>query len=227
MIRESINGQKVADYLNQVQAVSEKSIANVFFEEAKSTALASDPDLRQIEDENLEYKNIGGMIALLRTNNQFSNREILHPKFIGFKKVEKKDALVNMAKQGKISILNVRLQKSTDWDYYDVVLTLKNNTENGINFNIPKGQIFENKDIKNEIQNLTAINEEKCFLDGFQGDDFTIKSFCLNEKLSPPNEEGTNGNVTIFEIGEKKFRTQKELWAVVSKNKDKLQFAKW
>jgi|GEM_PF-1949039 len=227
MIRELVDGKKVADYLNEVQTVSEQSIDNQFFEVAKTTALLSDKDLKQIEDSNLENQNIGGLIALLKTNSQFTNREVLHPKFIGFKKVERKDALVNLAREGKLSIQKVRLQKSTDWDFYEVVLTLKNNTEDGISFIIPKGQIFENKDINIEYQNLTAKDDETCFLDAFQDNDFFIKSFCLNEKLSPPTEVGNDGNVTIFEVGEKRFKTQRELWDTISKNKNKLQFAKW
>lgn len=227
MIREFVDGKKVAEYLNDVQMIAMQSIDNQFFEIAKATALLSDKDLKQIEDENLGYRNIGGMIAVLKTNSQFTNREVLHPEFIGFKKVKRKDALVNLAKQGKLSIQKVSLQDSTDWDYYDVILTLKNNTENHINFTIPKGQIFENKDINLKNQNLTAKEEESLFLDAFQENDFTIKSFCLNEKLLEPTEEGNDGNVTIFEVSEKNFKTQRELWDNISKNKDKLQFAKW
>lgn len=227
MMKEEIQGRKVSEYLESIHSTTELSRDRLFYDEARSVVVKNDSDLKEIVENNLERKNIGGLIAFLRTNAQLSNREILNPKFLGFTKVENPNALVNLGKNGTISILNVVLRKNTNRDYYDAVITLKNNTSNRVEFFIPKGQIFENKEFQEYRQNLASMNDEQHSLEAFEEDVFPIHSFCLNEMLPLPSIEGTKGNITIFEIGKKTFNTQRELWDIIIKDKDSLQFAKW
>lgn len=226
-IRESIGNKKVSKILEDIKDVIEVAEDKLFREDTQSKIIIENIELKEIQDKNLENINIGGIVAFLKTSTQLSNREILTPKFLGFKKVSNKNALVNLAIEGKISIIEVVLTDDNSPEYYLVKLKIKNNTNSIIEFEIPKGQIFENKDFETTYQNLTAANKECHTIEPLNESDINIYSLCLNEKLPPPSMEGTKGNITIYEIEDKIFITQRELWDKIIKNKDTLQYSKW
>lgn len=55
---------------------------------------------------------------------------------------------------------------------------------------------------------------------------YFISTLCLNQPLPPPSDHGTKGNIAIFEVGDKSFRDQSELWEILENNKDKLRYSK-
>ena len=80
-------------------------------------------------------------------------------------------------------------------------------------------------------QNLASIEEEPFVLNAGEQDEFYIHSLCLNERIPSPSLEGTVGNVTIFEVNDKSFSRSKDkqrsLYEIISKNKNRLEYAKW
>lgn len=170
-----------------------------------------DDNLRFIEEENLELKNIGGMIAVLETGAYWNPNLISTPEMLGFEKIDDEESITSFLLNNELSISNVRL--TSDNGQYKAKFTLSNNTGSDISCIVPKGQIFENKEFKKDTQNLASKDDEYLEIRANRSVDIEINALCLNEKFAPPN--GGLGNITIFKVADNSFVTQRELWDII------------
>jgi hypothetical protein len=189
-----------------------------FYEFAQKELLKQDFDLNYIHKHNLETtKNLGGLVATMQTNKQFSDKVIANPTVLGFKKIANEKSLVKAIKKNLVKIYDIILFTDDDGDY-KVEFDLENLTNQNIELVIPKGQIFENKYVdKNEIkptQNLAIRENEEINLKSKQRKKCKINAWCLNGDFKPPKpkEDYILGNITIFEVENKAFETNNDLW---------------
>lgn len=177
-----------------------------------------DDDLRYIEEENLESKNIGGIIAVLETGAYWNPNLISTPEMLGFEKIDNEDSITSFLLNKTLSISDVKLINDTE--QYKAKFTLINNISSTINCIVPKGQIFENKEFKKDTQNLAVEEDEYLKIEGNDSVPIEINALCLNQKFAPPN--GGLGNITLFKVADSSFVNQKELWKIIEKiNSDK------
>jgi hypothetical protein len=181
---------------------------------------------------NYEYEsaNIGGAVVVFKTIHGNNQNGVIKDKEIAilFKQVEDKDALVNVALKGTVLITEVKLITVDDNPLnrkFAVVMNIKNQTNQTVTVKIPKGQVFENKEMVRK-QNLTAVKEEVVIIpsamaSNSQGVPVRINAFCLNKGFDLPDR--SPGNITIFELKDKGFVNQKQLWDL---NDKKLKEAK-
>ena len=92
-------------------------------------------------------------------------------------------------------------------------ITLKNNRSEDILFVIPKGQVFENKQVGTKVQNVAASREYQLIIPGNSRLSVTIDVYCINKSFSPP--KGLLGNVSIYKIN-RPFKDQQDLWNMLS-----------
>ena len=88
-------------------------------------------------------------------------------------------------------------------------ITLKNNLNTNFRYKIPKGQVFENKQIATGIQNVASANDYIFEIPANSTITVEIEVLCINQNLSSPNG---NYNLTYFKIN-KPFQNQQELWS--------------
>ena len=88
-------------------------------------------------------------------------------------------------------------------------IKLRNDTPDDLLFTIPKGQLFENKNIGTGIQNVAAAREYRLIVPGSSRLIVEIEVLCINRSFSSPS--GQAGNLTIFKIN-KNFNSQDGLW---------------
>lgn len=199
-------GTLAQDILNEVETIQEKAFANI----AEEVLLDQVPELKKLDEENTAEKNIGGMVYLTQTLAEFSQDSLATPEYLGLEINEDKESLVNLALEGKIKIIEIKLVHGTTATDHFVKLKIKNNTYKPITFKIPKGQIFENKNHQLGGQNLAVAEERgKEILLPFFEKELTIEAFCANESRGYPNGEG---NIAIFKLKDTSFETGKELW---------------
>src|ERR1043166_698899 len=172
----------------------------------------------QIKDKVLKKQfesiNIGGAVVLVQTLPNASEEEVA----IIFNQVKDKKALVNLALDGKVRIKKVKLitiSRKPPNRKFAVLIVIKNQTGEDIEVKIPKGQIFENRQLRPRRQNLAAANEGIITIpassdDSSPGMPITIEALCINKGFDYPN--GSSGNITIFELNNKSFADQKDLW---------------
>ena len=91
-------------------------------------------------------------------------------------------------------------------------VALKNNSDDDVLCVIPKGQVFENKDIGTGIQNVAAEREYRLIIPAKSRLTVEISVLCINRSFSSPS--GKAGNVTIFKI-DQPFKDQHELWKIM------------
>ena len=135
-------------------------------------------------------------------------------------------ALVNLALEGKVRIVEVKLitvNREPPNRKFAVLIVVKNQTSEDIKVKIPKGQVFENKQLKPKRQNLAAANEDiitipASFDISSPGVPITIEALCINKGFDYPN--GNSGNITIFELNNKSFIGQKDLWGWIEDKLD-------
>ncbi len=205
----------IDEILYTVETIYEKE-----YEKIVSSKLSEkDDSLAAIKQNNLESLNVGGLIFILQTNNQFNDNKIFIPEAIGFKKVKRKDALVNLAINKNIEILKVVLNKGDDNNAHEVEIQLKNLTDNKCRFVIEKGQVFENKEYKSESQNLASSEFQEYELEPHQATTINISAFCLNQTMKLPN--GKSGNITFYSLANKRFENGDQLWKIMKSAQDK------
>jgi hypothetical protein len=92
-------------------------------------------------------------------------------------------------------------------------ISLKNNSDNDINIKIPKGQIFEHKNVGTGIQNVASAREYRLIIPANSRLKVEIEVYCINRHLSAPS--GQFGNLTIFKIAND-FTDHNYLWDILS-----------
>lgn len=90
-------------------------------------------------------------------------------------------------------------------------ISLKNNSNHDVLCVIPKGQVFENKEVGSGIQNVAAGREYRLILPAKSKLKVEIEVYCVNRSFSSPS--GRPGNVTVFQI-DQPFSSQEELWDI-------------
>lgn len=177
------------------------------------------PEIKRILDQQLDKKNIGGLVALLQTNWQFRKKDskdgktlIKQPENLGFCEIIDQDSLVNLAKEGLIEVTELKLFTDRNGKFY-VRLKLENRHTHKLKCIIPKGQIFENRKVTTKTQNIVTSERYEIELDIGEVKYYDIETFCLNQTLDPPNY--TDGRITIYEIINKNYMTQDDLWRII------------
>ena len=128
------------------------------FKEAATDFLTTHfPRLAAFRDYEMHKKNIGGLVALMETNAQFNKELTVSPRTIGFSEIDENDAysLVNLGLQNKISIKNIRLGNGLN--PYNISFEIENISGERQLFEIPQGQVFENKIYRCKTQNLILV----------------------------------------------------------------------
>jgi len=182
---------------------------------------SKDERIKTIKSNNLEQINIGGLIFILQTNSQYNKEKVFFPEAIGFKKVDGKNALVNLAIDGKIEIKSVTLNKGDDKNIHEVEIQLNNLTNEKCRVEIEKGQVFENKRYDDDTQNLASSMFLQYDLEPNQSRTINFTAYCLNRKMALPN--GKHGNITFYSLSNKKFESGDQLWKIMNSVESKYQ----
>jgi len=98
---------------------------------------------------------------------------------------------------------------------YKVTINLRNDSTEDILCVIPKGQVFENKQVGTGYQNLAVVRDYRLIIPSGSRISAELDAFCVNRSLSSPS--GGKGNITIFQI-DKPFNSQQDLWQLMSKS---------
>jgi hypothetical protein len=141
-----------------------------------------------------------------------------------FEPIKDPSAAVNLAREGKIQIEDVVLdtldQEDTTFKH-TVSVSVKNKTDEGLSMNIPKGQIFENRLADSISQNLAAADDyQNIRVEARQRVGVKIGAHCVNQDLQPPQD--VLGNITIFELTDKNFVSQNQLWKIIEQARNKI-----
>ncbi len=214
-LAQSILNNKDKIYITKVTGPEDLK-EDQFYNYAEKIIAEIDGDIQEIKEKDYEKENIGGTIFFLQTNAQFSKEVIGTPRLLGFERVTDPRALVNLALNGDIEISYVELQKGDNRNNHFVYLEIKNLKDYDLEFYIPKGQIFENKDWANSTQNLSSSTSlyDTISANGFL--EITIDAYCLNKSMELP--VGAEGNITLFELKNKDFENGDQLWGIVEEN---------
>lgn len=94
---------------------------------------------------------------------------------------------------------------------YSVDVKLKNNQPYDVLCVIPKGHIFENKEIGTGRQNVAAVRQYEISIPAGSTVTVTIEALCINQSYASPSGPG---NVSIFKIA-KPFSSQPGLWQLM------------
>jgi len=129
------------------------------------------------------------------------------------KEIDEPQALVNLAINKNVTIKDVILEGTGNEYNYNVKLTVTNITPKEIEVIVPKGQIFANKKVESDRQNLAAAKEYQITLGVGETKLVDIGSLCINKHLKRP--DGGKGNVTIYKISGD-FTDQDSLWKMIS-----------
>jgi hypothetical protein len=96
---------------------------------------------------------------------------------------------------------------------YKVTLTLRNDTDDDVMCFVPKGQVFENKNVGTQRQNLAAARDYRVIIPGRSRMTLELDALCTNQSMSGPN--GSPGRTTVFRIAGS-FDSQQDLWNIMS-----------
>jgi hypothetical protein len=163
-----------------------------------------------------ESVNIGGAVVLIQTLRNGESDEDVRDEEIAvlFDRVKDKDALVNVALAGRVLINEVKLNTiNVERHEFEVVMLIKNLTSRDVVVNIPQGQVFENKE-QVKRQNLAALRAETKTIPASASRQFRVRALCMNKGFDEPR--GSLGNITIFELKNKRFINQQQLWDAIS-----------
>lgn len=178
---------------------------------------------------------IGGSVVLAQTNNEKHNTDNSSNKYkfanysqLGFEKIISLNSLVNMLiLKPTLEIHNIILTShkiDSSIGGYSVKGKFINTSSSDIQFNIPKGQIFENKNHETETQNLAIDKEYNFKLSSEEEIDFNLGAFCMNGDL--PSPQNASGRITVFKISNpNKWNNQDELWQYLTLLAEKNQKA--
>lgn len=171
-------------------------------------------------------KPVGGANAIIDTL-KIEPHEI-QPEEISlvFELVTGGDALVNLVRGGHIGITDIRLVTLTNEEKtggngtdYAAIISMINLSDQDIDFVIPKGQVFENREPHSGRQNLAAADERKQTIVARTKYELKVDAHCMNKDLSGP--DNSTGNLTVFKIRDDSFDGQEEIWQSVNDSVNK------
>jgi hypothetical protein len=96
---------------------------------------------------------------------------------------------------------------------YKVTLTLRNDTDEDVMCFVPKGQVFENKNVGTQRQNLAAARDYRVIIPGRSRLTLELDALCTNRTMGGPN--GSPRRTTVFRIAGA-FESQEDLWNIMS-----------
>ena len=96
---------------------------------------------------------------------------------------------------------------------FKVTLTLRNDTDEDVMCFVPKGQVFENRNVGTQRQNLAAARDYRVIIPGRSRMTLELDALCTNRTMSSPN--GSPGRTTVFRIAGT-FESQQDLWNIMS-----------
>jgi hypothetical protein len=134
-------GKTLLSSAKEIKKITNKSTAGKVEKEedlpevGRKYLIERDDDLRYIEEENLESKNIGGMIAVLETGAYWNSNLITTPDMLGFEKIDDEESITSFLLKDELLISNVRL--TNDNGQYKAKFILSNNTNSVINCIVP------------------------------------------------------------------------------------------
>jgi len=96
---------------------------------------------------------------------------------------------------------------------YKATLTLRNDTDEDVMCFVPKGQVFENKNVETQKQNLAAARDYRVIVPARSRLTLELDALCTNQTMSAPN--GSPGRATVFRIAGA-FDLQQDLWNIMS-----------
>jgi hypothetical protein len=200
----------------------EKSV----YEEKAEENYISEPELNEIVVKDFESKNIGGINVAIQCNQEQNNSEnpdkytFASPLILGFQKNEKQDTLVNLAKNDIVRISEIVLTshgESNQMSDYKVKFKVKNLTRRKLTFNLPKGQVFENKSLEYTTQNLAVAKNYEFSLNASEEKEFSVFGYCMNRSFGSP--ENVPANITIYCVRDiDKWHNQDEIWDYFGNN---------
>ncbi|MEO0898393.1 MAG: hypothetical protein AAFY71_18420 [Bacteroidota bacterium] len=199
------NGESVDEEIIELDFDDSNKKANL----EEELLISKDETLQEIANENLNSRNLGGIIVVRQTGIELDNTQILDPKHLGFERVEDPDALVNKAKEGIITIKRVELIKNSNRHDHLVELTVKNETSIAQKFILPKGQLVENDDVNRNGQNLAIAEKQEVILTPLQEQTFPFYAYCANQTLELPHG---SGNLTFYKFEDDTFLDGEKLW---------------
>lgn len=184
---------------------------------ATRTGPITDKSIQDILDGRYTEAGVGGGVVL-------AQMKIPQTKWMSiFVPIVDENSLVNFVLRGDIQIERVildTLKEELKGQQFAVFIVLNNQSQEEINFNIPKGQVFENKSPEAFSQNLVASNDyKKVMISPNEKKNVQIEAYCLNINLPPPRSN--IGNLTIFELRNRNFVNQAQLWKIVEKAAEK------
>jgi hypothetical protein len=169
---------------------------------------------------------VGGINVIAETLKKDPKEIQQEEIFTVFELVTDGQALTNLVLGEQVRINNITLKslsraatKDGDNAKYAAVISMENLTDQNIEFVIPKGQVFENREPQSGRQNLAAARGQRQTIAARRSFDLTVEAHCINKNLSPPS--GNPGNLTIFKIRDDKFVGQAELWRSIDESLDK------
>lgn len=167
----------------------------------------------------LNEKNIGGLNVLMETSAHYNKGTIVNPKMLNFSEIEGANALVNLAIEGKVEVLDVFLG-----DGFTVHMTLKNLTAESLDYVIPRGQLFENATFECKYQNLTITQHHQGTLEPYEIKTSSYEAWCINASYNEPI--GNLGRLTIYQsnLMNDHVKFVKELWKEM---KEEIVFSDW
>lgn len=86
---------------------------------------------------------------------------------------------------------------------------MKNETDKRIEIVIPKGQVFENKNIGSGFQNIINAEDSTQVVEPQEQVRIRLPGHCLNRELDPPN--GQDANATPLKV-QFEFNDQNTVW---------------
>lgn len=92
-------------------------------------------------------------------------------------------------------------------------ISLRNKTAEDVFCVIPKGQIFENKQVGTSVQNVAADRDYRLIIPASSQLIVEIDVLCINRSFSPPC--GLAGSISIYKVADD-FKDQHELWKALA-----------
>jgi len=184
-------------------------------------------DIKRILSQGLESRNIGGAVAVAITNlEKNADREIDSVEQLGFYRIDDDNALVNQVLKGAADITTV-IVSSNGNHLFKVTIEMKNNTAYPLTCIVPKGQLVEIKNGRNEsvdrivnasyqtagLPQVPAKADDKdkggvTVVPPWEPAKIEFIAYCANPNLPTPRGRA---NLAIYALGDTSYKTWREL----------------
>ena len=188
-----------------------KSKKDAFKNAAQNFLTTKYKELQELNKPNTHIKNLGGLVALMETNAQFTIERVVSPHLVGFNEITDENSLVQHVLRGNIEVEEVWLDPG-----FEVDLKIRNKTDEKSECILPKGQLFENKVFKCMYQNLRLIKEKKVIINPRDFQHYILDASCINAPFAAP--KGHKGNLTVYSYDSEGSYSQRALWRSMNSN---------